>query len=518
MWRWGSFPVRWPSEAGATRHLLLLASAFLLSGCGGTSPASGSSPTPCPVVSGPPDPGGGTTLRGFVFEGTGTDGTVSGRPVACARVVVTTQAGSQELVTDGRGFFDLRSTPTEFTLHVFPPDSVQAAAVSVYDARTAATGQVLRVYLPLNRPAGSPTRDPGGSLAPAVTGRLVDPAGQPQVGSYPAGGVPGDPGTTGFVWWGKSARQVSGNWVEAGITDSAGRFQVWTRLGGERVALTRPLFAGNYDGRRDGGDVVHYTAYAYLPAVDVLQSAPTDVGTLTVQPVDAELVVRYDASAREVLASWGPHGLGFTYLLAKPSVAGDRLEFARAFTGPYRGGIATEQRVPAPGPLTSGAPGTVVAACSFAFDATVTDGTGELSFTEVVASGLPPSVTVSYLAPPRNFAWQAASRTFTWSTLLGAAGYEVFVHDAQNRLVWVGVRGALQNTAPVPFTPARGGYYAYVRATDGDAPTAWLAGQSAVWVKPVAAGHDPCPEDAGQGSSPGLRRSSYSRTLVFNVP
>lgn len=381
----------------------MLASAFLLAACGGSSPASGPSPTPCPAASGPPDPGGGTTLRGFVFEGTGTDGAVSGRPVACATVVVTTQSGSRELVTDGRGFFDLGSTPSEFTLHVFPPESAQAAAVSVYDARTAATGQVLRVYLPLNRPAGSPARDPGGSLLPAVAGRLVDGAGHPQVGSYPAGGSPGDPGTTGFVWWGKAARQVSGNWVEAGITDSAGRFQVWTRLGGERVALTRPLFAGNYDGRRDGGDVLHYTAYAYLPAVDVLQSASTDVGTLTVQPVEAELAVRYDASAREVLAGWGPNGLGFTYLLSKPSVAGDRLEFGRAFTGPYRGGIATEQRVPAPRPLASGAPGTLVAACSFAFDATVTDGSGELSITEVVASGLPPSVTLSYLAPPRNF-------------------------------------------------------------------------------------------------------------------
>ena len=496
----------------------MLASAFLLAACGGSSPASRPSPTPCPVASGPPDPGGGTTLRGFVFEGTGTDGAVSGRPVACARVVVTTQSGSRELVTDGRGFFDLGSTPSEFTLHVFPPESAQAAAVSVYDARTAATGQVLRVYLPLNRPAGSPARDPGGSLVPAVAGRLVDGAGHPQVGSYPAGGSPGDPGTTGFVWWGKAARRVSGNWVEAGITDSAGRFQVWTRLGGERVALTRPLFAGNYDGRRDGGDVLHYTAYAYLPAVDVLQSASTDVGTLTVQPVEAELAVRYDASAREVLAGWGPNGLGFTYLLSKPSVAGDRLEFGRAFTGPYRGGIATEQRVPAPRPLASGAPGSLVAACSFAFDATVTDGSGELSITEVVASGLPPSVTLSYLAPPRNFAWQAASRTFTWSTLLGAGGYEVFVHDAQNRVVWVGVRGALRNSASLPFALARGGYYAYVRATDGDGPTGWLAGQTAVRLRPRAASQDACPEDAGQGSAPWLRRSSYSRTLVFTVP
>jgi hypothetical protein len=102
--------------------------------------------------------------------------------------------------------------------------------------------------------------------------------------------------------------------------------------------------------------------------------------------------------------------------------------------------------------------------------------------------------------------------------LLGAGGYEVFVHDAQNRVVWVGVRGALQNSASLPFALARGGYYAYVRATDGDGPTGWLAGQTAVRLRPRAASQDACPEDAGQGSAPWLRRSSYSRTLVFTVP
>ena len=443
------------------RSLLAVALAGILAACGGSPPVA-STPTPCPTSSGPPDPGGGTTLRGFVFEGAGTDGAWSGRPVACARVVVVTSSGSVELFTDAQGFFDVGRTPTEFSLHVFPPQSAQAASVSVLDGRTANTGQVVRVYLPLNRPAGSPGRDPGGSLQLALTGRLVDADGNPQVGSYPAGGEPGEPGSTGFVWWGAAGRRSAGNWVDSGITDSAGRFQIWTYLGGERLGTTRPLFGGNYDGRRDGGDVLHYTAYAYRPAVDVLLGRTADAGTLTVWAPDTEVRVAYDPAAREVLASWGPNGLGFTYLVSRPSVTADCLEFGRAFTGPFRGGIATEQRVPAPLPLASGAVGTLVLARSFAFDATVTDNTGELSYTEVAATGLPPVVTLSYLAPPRNFAWNAATRTFSWSSLLGAAGYEVYLHDAENRLVWVGVRGALQNSVALPFAPARGGYYAYV--------------------------------------------------------
>lgn len=499
--------------------LASLLAAALLVGCGGGGgPVANPTPSPCPAASGPPDPGGGTTLRGFVFEGQGTDGAFSGRPVACARVVVATGSGSVELSTDARGFFDLGSTPTEFALHVFPPPTAQAASVSVLDARTATTGQVVRLYLPLNRPVGSPSRDPGGSLAPAVRGRLVDGDGRPQVGSYPAGGAPGDPGTTGFVWWGRGATNISGNWVDSGITDSSGRFTVWARLGGERLGLTRPLFAGNYDGRRDGGDVLHYTAYAYLPSVDVLAGSTADVGTLTLRPVEAELRVLYDTAAREVLAGWGPDGIGFTYLLSQPSVAADRVEFGRAFTGPYRGGIATEQRVPAPQPLVSGAVGTFVLARSYAFDATVTDGTGELSFTEVAASGSPPSVTVTYLAPARNFAWTAHSRTFTWASLLLAGGYELWLHDAENRVVWVGVRGSLQNSVTVPFALARGGYYAYVKATDLDAPAAWLSGQAAAPRRPLAPVSSARRLSAAANPPTGLRRESYSRTVVFTVP
>ncbi|MDR7400284.1 MAG: hypothetical protein QN144_13390 [Armatimonadota bacterium] len=499
------------------RSLLSVALAVSLAACGGSPPAAGPTPTPCPASSGPPDPGGGTTLRGFVFEGAGTDGAWSGRPVACARVVVVTSSGSVELSTDGQGFFDVGSTPTEFSLHVFPPQSAQAASVSVLDGRTANTGQVVRVYLPLNRPAANPGRDPGGSLQLALTGRLVDGDGNPQVGSYPAGGEPGEPGTTGFVWWGAAARRSAGSWVDSGITDSAGRFQIWTHMGGERLGTTRPVFAGNYDGRRDGGDVLHYTAYAYLPAVDVLAGHTADVGTLTVRAPDTQVRVTYDPAAREVLAGWGPNGLGFTYVLSRPSVTADCLEFGRAFTGPFRGGIATEQQVPAPLPLASGAPGTLVLARSFAFDASVTDNTGELSYTEVTATGMPPALTVSYLAPPRNFAWNAASRTFTWSSLLGAGGYEVYLHDPGNRLVWVGVRGALQNSVALPFTPARGGYYAYVKATDLDAPRGWLAGQVAAGRKPAPSGVR-APVCPSQNSTGGLRRESYSRTLVVTVP
>lgn len=493
--------------------LLYVFLALLLAACGGGGGgAVGPTPTPCPASTGPPDPGGGTTLRGFVFEGQGTDGALSGRPVACARVVLVTQAGSVELATDSRGFFDAGSTPDRFALHVFPPPAVGAAAVSVLDARTASVGQVVRLYLPLNRPAGSPVRDPGGTLALAVAGRVVDGDGRPRVGSYPSGGSPGDPGTTGFVWWGRSASQSSGNWVDAGITDSAGRFALWTRLGGERLGTTRPLFAGDYDGRREGGDILFFTAYAYLPAVTVLAGGNADVGTLVVRPPEAEVRVLYDASARQVLAGWGPNGLGFTFLLSRPSVASDPLEFGRVFTGPYRGGIATEQRVPAPLPLASGAVGTLVLVRSFAFDATVTDGTGELSVADAVASGAPPSVTVSYLAPARNFTWNGSSRTFSWASLLEAGGYEVWLHDSENRVVWVGVRGALQNSVTVPFQPARGGFYAYVKATGLEAPAAWLAGQAAS-PRPRTPRPVPFQEPAGP-----LRRESYSRTLVISVP
>ncbi len=429
-----------------------------------------------------------------------------------------TSGGSTEFSTDAAGFFQTGSTPTDFALHVFPPPYTQAPVVSVFDARTASTGQVLRLYLPLNRPVGSPTRDPGGSLAPAVTGRLVDGEGRPQVGSYPAGGTPGDPGTTGFVWLGDPASQSSGRWVDSGITDSSGRFTVWVRLGGERAALTRPLFAGNYDGRRDGGDVLHYTSYAFVPAVDLLAGGTVDLGTVTVQPVDAEVTVRYDAAAREVLAGWGPNGLGFTYLLAAPSVSAGPVEVGRVFTGPYRGGIATEQRVPAPAPLASGRQGTWLLARSFAFDATVTDNTGELSVTEALASGQPPAVIVSYLAPPRNFSWQASSRTFAWTSLLAAGGYEVYVHDADNRLVWVGVRGRLQNSVAVPFQLQRGGYYAYVRAADSEAPAAWLAGQLASPRRPAFTASRFRRASVRPMQAEVVQRESYSRTLVLTIP
>ncbi len=505
-----------------SRIFLAFGALAVLFACGG-GPQATPPPTPCPASSGLPSPGPGTTLRGFVFEGEGTDGRFSGRPVACATVIVESGTVRQVLETDAQGFFDTGLTPVEFTLHVLPPAATQAAAVSLYDLRTTATGQVVRVYLPLRRPVGGPVRDPGSSLVPAVAGRVLDREGAPQVGAYPPGGAPGDPDSTGFVWWGVYGGTAGGRWVDSGITDSEGRFTLWSSLGGERLGRTRPFFAGNYDGRSPGRDVLFFTQYSFQPAVDVLVGQPADLGTVRMSAVDGQLVVQYDAAAREVLASWGPNGLGFTYLLARVSVAAEDLEVARAFNGPYQGQLQTDQTVPVP--QVAVGPSQYLHAVSFAFDATVLDNTGELAVTWARSGD--GRVVLSYLSPPRNFQWEAQARRFTWATSLEATLYEVNLRDPDNLPVWLGLRGAGQNAATVPFALPAGRYFAYVYANDAETPatrgsrvgrTVWrLSGRAGRVGRNSGAPLRPSHVTAFQSGQERLRES-FSRTLVFSAP
>ncbi len=495
-------------------RLLTLATLALLAGCGGSM---GSQPTqtPCPVADGVPDPGGGTNLRGFVFEGEGTDGKFSGRPMACVTVIVEAGASRWVLQTDRYGFFDVGSTPVAFNLHVLPPSEASAAAVSIFDLTTASTGQVLRVYLPLRRSVGGPTpRDPGTSLTLAVRGRLLDAQGNPQVGAFPPGGVPGEPGSIGFVWWGAYGTRAGSDWVDSGITDTTGRFSLWTGLGGEVLGRTRPFFAGNYDGRSPAGDLLFFTQFTFRPAVDVLAGQVTDLGTLQLSRVDQQVNLLYDATAQALLASWGPNGLGFTFVKARLSPGAQDLELARAFNGPYQGGIRAEQSVPVPRVVVGSAQ--ALYALSYAFDATVTDGTGELSVTQTPSGSS--QLLISFIAPPRNFAWDG-SRRFTWTTLLNATLYEVNVRDDQNLPVWIGVRGAGQNEAALPFTLARGRYFAYVAASDSETPAARATRIWSTFRKLPGSRRSPYTGGVrALADGSGGVRHSFSRTILLSVP
>jgi len=492
---------------------LVIAAVAIFAACGG-SMGGQPTPTPCPVVNGVPDPGGGTNLRGFVFEGEGTDGKFSGRPMACVTVVVEAGASRWVLQTDRYGFFDVGSTPPAFNLHVLPPQQAGAAAVSIFDLSTASTGQVLRIYIPLRHSVGGPTpRDPGTSLTLAVSGRLLDADGNPQVGAFPPGGIPGEPGSIGFVWWGAYGTRAGSDWVDSGITDTTGRFSLWTRLGGEVLGRTRPFFAGNYDGRSSTGDVLFFTQFTVRPAVDVLAGQITDLGTLQLSRVNQQVKLQYDAAAQALLASWGPNGLGFTFVKARLSPGAQDLELARAFNGPYQGTIVAEQSVPVPGIVTGSAQ--ALYALSYAFDATVTDGTGELSITQS-----PPGFSqllVSLLTPPRNFMWDG-SRRFTWTTLPDATLYEVNVRDDQNLPVWIGVRGAGQNWAMLPFALARGRYFAYVVASDAETPATrvariWSASRKLSGYRGLHTGGV-----RSLANSPTGVRESFSRTILLSIP
>jgi len=198
--------------------LLVLTGALSLAACGG---GGGGVPS-----------GGG--LSGYVFEGEGTDGNFSGRPIAGARVRYESGSEVVTVTTDASGFFATGRVPSgPYTLHVIPPGSAQAASESVYALTLAETGPVVRFYLPLRRSAGTPSRGSGNRPTSSVVGRLRDQTGSPQPGSVPAGGSPGDPGTVGFVWWGiYRAQSSSCPRCYSTIAGSDGTFDIQSLLGG----------------------------------------------------------------------------------------------------------------------------------------------------------------------------------------------------------------------------------------------------------------------------------------------
>lgn len=405
-----------------------------------------------------------------MVEGVGTDGQFSGRPVVCARVLVETGLGTFEAYTDSSGSFGSGlSGPSGYAIHVLPPEGSGLAALSVYDLHTSQTGLRLRVALPVNRPVG-PTQ-PGPGLRRAVTGVLLDPSGTPQPGFLPPGARPGDPGTIGFVWWGAYGRPSDSTWVDSAVADDGGRFEVWTASGGARP-LTRPLFAGNYTGRSASRDVWFFREYALVPSVASGQDGGTAVGEVRMRQVDRSLLVQYDQDARDVLRSLGRDGLSFVYVVADAGPGLDSLEVAQAHTGPAVGTLALYQVVPVPALLDTGSPFRGISGLGYAYDASVTDGTGELSVTRSPLVG--GVIGVSYLAAPGRPWWDGARSSFSWQAVPQATAYEVNLRDRQGRLVWAGVRGRGGGEARLPFRLVGPGSFVYVYATDSRGPETWV--------------------------------------------
>jgi hypothetical protein len=271
----------------------------------------------------------------------------------------------------------------------------------------------------------------------------------------------------------------------------------------------------------------HYTEFAYRPAVDALAGSPANLGDVRMEKVTGRLTLRYDAAARAVLASWGSNGLGFTYINANIAIGAEHLEVAQAFNGPRQGGTEINQVVPVPEVVPTGAAAQHFYALSFAFDATVTDGTGELSLTHSlhVGGGSTGNLDISYLAPPRNFALDMPRRTFAWSSLPEATIYAVSVRDPQNRVVWLGIRGAGQNSISMPFALPPGVYFAWVHADETSRPASWVSGQERAAPPNPALLRD-SPRTALRAWRPALHntsfpsnmvRNSFSRTIVFVV-
>lgn len=450
------------------RRAFLLAAALVLGACGGFGGPSGAA---CPT--GPASPGT-NTLRGVVVEGVGTDGQVSGRPIGCAQVTVETENRTVVVYTDASGFFDTGLGGSfAYAIHVLPPDQAGAAALSVYDLHTADTQLQLRIALPLRKPAGSPL--PGSQPRPAVRGRLLSSSGFPQPGFLPRGERPGSPGTLGFVWWGAYGSRTSPPWMDSGITDDDGTFEVWTDSVA-RHGASRIFFAGNYTGRSPSGDVWFFREYALIPSVSLPAEGSVDVGTIQLAPVTESLLLTYDAATRDVLRALGRNGFSFVYVLARPPGELDDLELAQAYTGPFTGQLAVQQEVPVPPVLGGTSPFVGVFALGYAYDATIRDGTGEVSVTR--SPFRDGSILVSYLRAPGPPAWDAQTSSFRWTPAPGAGVHEVNLRDSAGRPVWVGVRGGSGGAARLPFPLLRLASFVYVYANDSERPAEWVLGRT----------------------------------------
>lgn len=433
------------------RLLACLLSATVLAGCGA---------------------GGGAVsggISGRVFEGPGTDGGWSGRPVAGARVTYQGPDGAVTVTTDASGSFSVGvSPPGPFDLHVVPATG-DLAAFSAYGLPGHVSARPLAIYLSLRRPAGGPPpRFGGGSAATAVTGRLLDASGAPQPGSAPNFGSVGDPGTVGFAWWGFYRAQSPGcPRCYSTISRPDGGFDIQGILGGEIAGRTHPFFAGNYDGVSDGGRVLHYTQFAYRPAVDVLRSGPTGLGDVVMRPVVASLPLLYDPSAVALVNGYGAGGLSYTFVQMYTSIASVPLELAEAAAGPVVGGGLTGQPVPVPDIPESQS--TYFFATAFAFDLNAPV-TAEFAWTTAFrVSGQP--LRVGYLTPPRSVQTGSGTRrTLSWVPPAGATLQYAAVTDTALVPWWEAVLPGGASSAALPVGLQPGAYYAFVYATDALRP------------------------------------------------
>lgn len=419
--------------------------------------------------------GGTGGVSGYVFEGVGVDGAWSGRPVAGARVTYRGPDGAVTVTTDGAGFFATGRSPSgPFDLHVVPP-TARAAAFSAFSLSPSAASRPLAVYLSLREPAGGPAPRPGGGSArSAVTGRLLDASGNPQPGSGPAFGSPGDPGTVGFVWWGQYRAQTPGcPRCYSTVSGPDGGFDVQGVLGGERAARTYPFFAGNYDGVSDGGRVAHYTQFAYLPAVDALASGPAVLGDVRMGPVTSSLWLAYDPSAAALVNGYGPGGLSYAFVQVYVSIASAPLEVAEAVAGPAVGGGMGGQSVPVPQVPESQS--TYPFATALAFDLN-SPATAEFALTTAFrVTGQP--LRVGYLTPPRSVhTGSGTRRTLTWSAPAGATLQYAAVTDRSLVPWWEGLLPGSATSAALPVDLAGGSYYAFVYANDSVRPEDVVSG------------------------------------------
>lgn len=471
----------------AARVFLTVALLFGALSCGRGGPGL---PEACPS-----GPAGGSGLRGVVLEGRGSDGELSGLPVSCALVVLEDRSGIVTAFTDPAGRFSAGRGPSgQYAVHVTPPRGSDASSLSVYGLDVGRTGLELVILLPVRRPLGR-ARDP--ALGQAVAGTLVSVSGFGQPGFSPPGQAVGGPGTLGFVWWGAAGRLDSGRWVDSGVTDDSGNFHIWTDTV-SRYGTSRPLFSGNYGGRAATGDVFFYTEYAVLPAVSARGQGFEELGQVRMRPVDSLALLDYDTRARDVLRFLGRSGLSLAVVLASPASPGEELELARAVTGPAVGQLAVRQQVPVPDLWASPAfRGLWV--LGYAYDASVRDGTGEVSVVRAPLSAR--HATVSYLRAPGPP--QRDPEGFSWMATETAAVYEVSVRDRASRPLWVGVVPGTQTSARLPSGLPEGAYLAYVSARDWGGTEEWVLGGPQV---PGAV--------AARAGLPAVRRSAVpTRTL-----
>ncbi len=422
------------------------------------------------AVTGCGGPGAGVRVggvSGYVFEGLSPEGAFSGRPVPGATVVYRDAEGQVAVSTDGSGFFAVgrRSPRGSFDLHVLPPTS-RLAAFSAYGLPASGPGRPVAVYLSLREPAGGPPpRSGGGTVRTAVTGRLLNASGSPQPGAGPGFGSPGDPGTLGFVWWGRyRAQTASCPRCYSAVSGPDGRFDLQGVLGGEVAGRTHPYFAGNYDGSSEAGRVLHYTQFAYRPAVDVLSTGGADLGEVRMGPVTSALLLLYEPSATALVNGYGPGGLSYTFVQVYVSIASEPLELAEAAAGPAVAGGMAGQAVPVPSIPESQS--TYLFATALAFDVS-SPPTAEFALTTSyrVAGG---PLRVGYLVPPRSVhTGSGIRRTVTWNPPGGATLQYAAVTDLSLVPVWEGVLGGAASSAALPVDLRPGSYYAFVWATDG---------------------------------------------------